>query len=268
MKKACKEIVNDTVQRVCAMHGGRQIAALTRLARYDIALVAWRKLEPKIDADEFEEIVRRIATKAIGAQLHQSEKKTQGEIEDAAIKAADTTKELIRLIETNATLRSFFRNDILSPIECAAMDRLEGALRAARTDHSGSTGNWFSADIEATLSETHERNFPGMQYMTTASAWKLVHVHYRYRYQQFFVEHLRNFAAFAQSSKEFPPVIDSPGAASASMHVFALTICRLLDDACGKPNHAIAAGLVSAVFDTDVDTQTIKDWWKRRGGIS
>jgi hypothetical protein len=269
-----KERSRDEIVRN-AVFGWRYLArtkidaeGLKRLVDHESARNAWGKLELKVDSDTFERLVRNIARAAIGAHLRYSDKKTSLEIQEAAHDAADLAERLIQLIERNGTLQGLWREDILGPLECAALDRLDGALTAVRSGDQNNSGRWFSQEIEGELDKAQERIHPECKNLTTSDAWKIVCVDSRYRQRQFFVSHLRNFAVFARRTGEYQPVVPRPKSKNTDLHAFGLTICRLLNDGCGSPNLDIAASLVAAVFNVTVDTETVKKWWLRRGDIT
>jgi hypothetical protein len=216
---------------------------------------AWDKLANKTDRDKFERLASYIVRAAIGAHLRQSDKKTAREIREAGRDAADLTERLIKLIERNGTLQGLLREDILSHRECAALDRLAGALNA----------RGLPPEIEAALDKNQEHRHPENAGLTTSTAAKLVFINNMYFQQKIFVSHLRNFAEFARRSENFSPITPSPNAEGAEQQVYALSVCRLINDCCGSPNHEIAADLVSAVFNSKVDAEKVKKWWQRRG---
>ncbi|MDP2030765.1 MAG: hypothetical protein Q8K12_14100 [Thiobacillus sp.] len=239
--------------------------ALKRLIEYAGVREAWGKLANKIDGDKFERLVMDIVRAAIGAHMRQSDKKTAREIRETAKEAADLTDRLIKLIERNGTLQSLLREDILSHPECAALDRLEGALDAARTEKPNNSGIWFTPEIEAELDKNQERRHPENAGLTTSDTVRLVFRDNMYLQHRVFVSHLRNFAKFAKLSENFPPLTASPNAKSADQQVYALRVCNLINNCCGNPNHEIAADLVSAVFNAEVDAEKVKKWWQRQG---
>lgn len=241
--------------------------ALKRLVDHESARNAWGKLELKIDTDKFESLVTNIARAAIGAHLRYVYKKTSIEIQEAAHDAAGLAERLIQLIERNGTLQELWREDILSPVECAALDRLGGALSAVRSEDPTHAGHWFSPEIEGELDKVQERNHPECKNLTTSNAWKIVCVDSRFQHR-FFISHLRNFAAFARSTGEYQPIAPRPNSKNTDLRVYGLRVCNLLDDCCGSPNHDIAASLVAAVFNVTVDTETVKKWWLRRGDVT
>lgn len=238
--------------------------ALKRLIERPGICNTWDKLANKIDSDKFEPLVMEIVRAAIDAHLQESDKKTAREIREAAIEAVKITKSLIKLIECNGTLQSLLREDILSPRECAALDRLEHAISAVRSATLNNSGLSLTPEIEAELDKKQESMQPDNAGLTTSDAKKLVFNHNKYYQHRVFVSHLRNFSKFAKLSENFRPITPSPKAKSADQQFYALRICNMINDYCGNPNHEIAAELVSAVFNTDIDTNKLKKWWQRQ----
>lgn len=77
---------------------------------------------------------------------------------------------------------------------------------------------------------------------------------------------LRAFADLASKSATSTPIVPRPRQASADAHAFAVYICDLFEYAYGAPCIEAATALVSEVFDTLIDTDTVKKWWQRRAG--
>lgn len=76
---------------------------------------------------------------------------------------------------------------------------------------------------------------------------------------------LRAFADLAAKSAAAAPVVPRPNLESADAHVLAVSFCEIFDYAYKGPCIEIAAALVSEVFDTLIDADTVKKWWQRRG---
>jgi len=77
---------------------------------------------------------------------------------------------------------------------------------------------------------------------------------------------LRAFADLASTSATSDPIVPRPNQDSADAHTFAISICDLFEYAYGAPCIEAATALVSEVFDTLIDTDTVKKWWQRRAG--
>lgn len=272
-ERSLDEVVKEGVMRwQCIARTKDDAEALNRLAQHESARDSWRKLELKCEEKregfQFEQLVKKISIATLRSHLLRRETKTRREIQDASADAAELAERLIRLIENNATLQRFTREEILRPLDLAALHRLNGALRAVRSEGTGNDEGWFSQEIEDKLDKVQKRHFPEYKDLTTSKAYRIVHVHPCRKMPQYFVEYLENFAVFARNAKNCQPVVSRPNAKNASSQAYGLRICDLLNFYLGSPNHNIAAGFVAAAFNIEVDTETVKKWWLRRGDIT
>lgn len=236
------------------------IDALQRLIDREGALDAWRKIGAKSQGDSFREIVSFIARDAVTAHLDHCDKKTKTEIEEAAAEAVSVALRLVLLIESNRTLQGFREDEILDPLELASMERIRIGLLGLALRPRENRDSWFGDEIEEGLDARQAPQYKGL---TTPGAYRVVSGH---RMHDHLLQHLRNFSAFAQRSKELTPIVPKPGGKNAAMQAYGLSVCGTLNHFFGSPNNDIAASLVGAVFDTDkVNEETVKGWWKRRG---
>lgn len=259
--KALLEIVNEEALKWRYLaRSQNDIDALRRLVERDSALSAWRKIYAKAHGDDFRVIASMIARGTVNAHLSRCDLKKKAEIEEAGAEAASVARRLVLLIESNKTLQGFHEDEILDPLELASMERIRmGLLSLAllpRENHEG----WFGEKIEEDLDARQAPQFKGL---TTSLAYRVVSGH---SVHEQLLQHLRNFAAFAERSKELGPVVPKPQGLTAAAHAYGLSVCGTLAHYLGSPRNAVVAGLVCAVFDTDeVTEETVKGWWKRRG---
>lgn len=106
----------------------RQAEILIRLANRPEAHIAWRVLfEKELIKGTFGEVASTIGRRALDVPLTMAEMRTSREIGEAANQAASLAKELVKLIERNATLKPI-PYELMHPAEYAAQERVLGGL--------------------------------------------------------------------------------------------------------------------------------------------
>lgn len=258
--------------------------ALTRLVRQKDAILAWRKLKLKISQQvSFYATASSIGREAVCAHLSPANKLIIQENRDTATEAALLAERLCRLIDFNSNLHPIWES-IQPPLQQAALDRILGGLAQVSTTESGIS---FSEEIELELDRRaqirrEEANDPiygketarmieiGIMHrlpeVSTSDAYKILSGFWASPADDL-KERLKLFATQARRAAEFEPIVPRPNSENTDQHVFALSVCSILNRSCGTPNYEIAAAFISAVFDKDVAADTIKKWWQRRDSL-
>lgn len=248
--------------------------SIQRLINSTLAKMAWIELSKKNikkqsnQAHDIFHLANRIGRWSVSAYLEDSQKLTSQEIRAVSKKAIKLVTELRSLILENRTLR-LYGEDLMPDLERAAYSKLLGGLinQACLIDHNDKEqeGRIFSAEIEARINESFETNHPDFKEMTSMDAYKVLRERQIFDYS--FLESLK---LFGEQIKEFTPspILPRPKKELADENVYAIIICGYVEDYCGSPCFEISASLCSAFFDHDIEADTIKKWWHRRGDTS
>jgi hypothetical protein len=256
--------------------------ALTRLVRQQDAILAWRKLKLKISQQvSFYATASSIGRAAVCAHLSQVEKLSIQDNRESSTEAAHLAEKLCRLIDFNSNLHPS-QGSIQPPLQQAALDRILGGLLAQPITTKNDIS--FSEEIELELdrcaqTKREEENDPiygketarmiemgiihRLPEVSTSDAYKILSGFWATPADDL-KERLQLFATQARRAAEFEPIVPRPNSENTDQHVFALSVCSILNRSCGTPNYEIATAFISAVFDKDVATDTIKKWWQRR----
>lgn len=245
----------------------RQAEILTRLTNRPEAHKAWRVLfEKELIKGTFEEVASTIGRRALDVPLTMAEMRTSREIGEAANQAASLAKELVKLIERNATLK-LIPYELMHPAEYAALERVLGGLTSHKVENQKEgqySEDVFSSEIERELDAIQARDHPEFQSTTTSHAYRVLRAG---MYDDaYFLERLNRFAQLAEKSATIPPIVPNPKRASTPQRIFAMYACSTLVGFYGSPNCDPVADLAAAAFDAPVSTETIKKWWQRRDG--
>ena len=235
---------------------------LIRLSQSEVAKESWRKLfkkKIKDDIGNFYDLAYRIGQSAIVYPLHSSWKKTKTDIQKVGERAADLAHNLRLLIEENRTLRTR-RAALIHPAEQAAVSRLVMGVAFSR-----SGPYLFPPDIESELNEGQARNYPEHRGLTTFQAANLLEDFLSS--DESFLRQLTQFEANARKSIDDNPIVPYPGALNADAQLFSVEVCDTIKDFYGSPNTEIVAAFASALFERDIDGETVKKWWRRKRDI-
>ena len=236
--------------------------ALIRLSQVEVAKASWRKLfkkKIKDDIGSFYDLARRIGEIAIIYPLDSSFKKTKTHIQKVGRRAADLAHDLLLLIEENRTLRN--RGDaLMHPAEQAAVRRLVSGVTLSR-----SGPYLFPPDIESELNKYQACDLPEHRGLTTFAAANLLDNFLSS--DEAFLRQLKQFEANARKSIDDNPIVLHPGALNTDAQIFSVEVCRTIKDFYGSPNTEIVAAFATALFERDIDGETVKKWWQRKRDI-
>lgn len=238
---------------------------LRRAVTVDEAIMAWRRiieLENRIGSKHgLLNVASSIGREVVCADLQERQLRTQQDIRKAAAEAASHASALLRLIEENASLECM-GEDLLPSLHRAAITRIQRGVINLGAKSANADGRWFDAEREAELDELQSRDFPEIDKLTTSQAYRLIN-HEELNSLGGLKARLKGFIEIAKQSAETSPPVSRPKKESARGHALALQICHILNSEYGSPNHDISAGLVSAVFESVVDSEVVKKWWQR-----
>lgn len=260
-------IAKDAVLSWRYLARSEQQEILDRLVSRTEAHKAWRALSEKdLVKGTFWEVANTIGRRALDVPLSLAETRTRLEIREAAERAASLAKELVTLIERNATLKQI-HYELMPPAEHAAMERILGGVisLSGREEQGRRPGDFFPAEIEQQLDVIQTSELPEFHSMTTSEAYKVLR---NAMYEDAsFVFRLSRFAELAEESSNIPPIVPNPKRASTKQHVFALHVCTTLVHFYGSPNCELVADLASAAFNANVNNELVKKWWQRKGPL-
>lgn len=259
-------VVSDAVLRWSYLAESEDdLTHLRRLTSSNEARDAWRKvarLEGRVGSKGgFWWVANCIGRFAVSANLSESDLRTQDEIRKAGTRAAQLARELLQLMENNSSL-DFMGIQLLPIPHKAALDRLQRGIIQEANRTKGRGDAWFDPEVEAELDRLQARDYPEVNGLTTSVAYRLINWEEMVSMGGFKAR-LTKFIELAEQSSGFDPIVPKPKKASAREHALALSCCHCLNSEFGSPCHDIVAGLVSAVFETVVDAETVKKWWQR-----
>lgn len=78
------------------------------------------------------------------------------------------------------------------------------------------------------------------------------------------IPQLEKFREIALHRASRKPLISRPTKELARENLFAVDVCRILDECYGSPLYEISTSLCCTVFDEDFEVDTIKKWYQRR----
>lgn len=248
---------------------------IKRLANSTLAKLAWLELSKKEiiqRTDGFDQsifsVASRIGRYSISAYLEDSQKLTSQEIKRVTAKAVKLASDLKSLILENSLLR-FYGAELIPEVERAAFSKILGGVisLACEVDRNdvNNEGRIFSEKIEKEVNESFVTNHPKHTEMTSVDAYKVLR--WRNIFDDSFIESLDLFVGLVKQVS-YEPILPRPKKELADENVYSIQICDLINNAYGSPCFEISANLCTAFFDHEIDPDTIKKWWHRRGDTS